>query len=196
MFSFEIDVVAITVAVIGALGFLYQKVVVPFARRLKQLINASVRVAESATKIDVIYTQMFTNGGGTMRDAINRIENRIAIVEKKQSVHIMDTPHALFESDQKGKFTTVNRTFCRWVNMSESELIGNGWINAVHEHERDILIDLWRKSVENEVEFRKETKLVSINDDVIEVTINAKPMRGADGSLLGYIGSIEKEDEE
>lgn len=58
-------------AVCGALSVIFHTVVKPVLRWGRRIENA----------VTIVEANMFRNGGSSMRDAINRIEERITVVE-------------------------------------------------------------------------------------------------------------------
>lgn len=183
-FEVSVDVVALVTIGVAAITLTYKKVVKPSFIWSKSIID-------SLGKIDAIHEQMFTNGGKTLRDAVNRIENRITLLEKQQNIYIMDTPHGVFNSNKDGRFTTVNRTLCRMTGKTEGELLGNGWINSVSERDRERVVDSWKYAIENEIEFSTSFDITDTDGFQFRVRCTANPMKSADGKLLGYLGIID-----
>lgn len=183
-FEVSVDVVALLTICMAAVTFTYKKVVKPSFLWSKSIID-------SLGKIDAIHEQMFTNGGKTLRDAVNRIENRITLLENQQNIYIMDTPHGVFNSNKEGKFISVNRTLCRMTGKTEGELLGRGWINSVAEYDRERVDDSWKYALEHEIEFSTSFDITDIDGAHFKVKCTANPMKSADGKLLGYLGIID-----
>lgn len=58
-------------AVVGSLGVIFQTLIRPIIKWAKRIEKA----------VSIVESNMVNNGGSTMRDAIDRIENRITKVE-------------------------------------------------------------------------------------------------------------------
>ena len=58
-------------AVVGALGIIFHTVIQP-------VVKWATRIEQA---VSLVESNMFKNGGSSMRDAINRIEERITFVE-------------------------------------------------------------------------------------------------------------------
>ena len=58
-------------AVVGSLGVMFQTLIRPIIKWAKRIEKA----------VSIVESNMVNNGGSTMRDAIDRIENRITKVE-------------------------------------------------------------------------------------------------------------------
>jgi PAS domain S-box-containing protein len=182
--DFSVDIVAIVTACAGVLVFAYNRIIRP-------LYLWSSNVIDSLHKINAIHEQMFTNGGKTMRDAVNRIENRLTLLEKQQAVYIMDTPEGIFQSDEKGELIYVNRTICRMTGMTERELLGNGWLNCISETDRERVDKAWEYALANQIEFNATFDIVPLNNGVVTVSCTANPLRTIDNRLMGYMGLID-----
>lgn len=180
----SLDLVAACTVGLAAVAYTYRKVIRPSFEWSKKMFD-------SFGKIDAIHEQMFTNGGKTMRDAVNRIENRLTLLEKQQSIYIMDTPHGVFNTSPDGKFTYVNRTLCRMTGKSENELTGAGWMNSVSEGDRDRIHKSWEYALSNEIELVTTFYMVDVDGSEFKVKCTANPMRSADGKIIGYLGIID-----
>jgi PAS domain S-box-containing protein len=181
----SVDAVAVIAAIFGSAAFIYRKLLLPMYRWTSSMV-------ESLDKINVIHEQMFTNGGSTLRDAVNRIENRINLVEKKQGIYILDTPHGVYESNSNGEITSVNRTLCRITGKTENEILGNGWLTSVSENDRERVDDAWNYAIGNQIEFLTTYDMISSDGEVFKVKTQANPIKSSDGRLMGYIGIIDR----
>lgn len=189
MFS-NIEISFDLVAFLGGAGVVSYYV---YTKALRPFFNWTVKLVDSVSKIDVIYAQMFTNGGSTVRDSLNRIENRIAVVERKQTVYIMDTHNGSYESDAKGNLISVNRTYCRWTGRSEQELTGHGWLNTISEDDRLRVDEAWGYAVDNEIELELSYTMVNTDGKEFNVKCKAIPIKSGVGILIGYFGTIDKD---
>lgn len=181
----SVDAAAVTLGIFGSIAFVYKKAIVPMFRWTSSMVN-------SLEKIDNIHEQMFTNGGSTLRDAVNRIEYRINLLEKKQGIYILDTPHGVYESNEDGEVTSVNRTMCRLTGKTENEILGNGWLTSVAEHDRERVDDAWKYAIVNNIEFKTIYDMISSDGDMFKVRTQANPIKTSDGKLIGYIGIIDR----
>jgi PAS domain S-box-containing protein len=180
------DVAALT-ALLGTSAFLFhRKVVLPLLAFIKEVGNTK-------KKIDKIYTEMAPNGGSTIRDAITRIEMRLVGVEQKQNVYLLEAPAGMFESNQDGRFISVNRTLCTLVGRIEGELTGMGWINSVAEEDRDRVFDKWTKCIKEKMEYHDRFNMKHKGGEVFSVNAVAYPMEHPNSkAIIGWLGTITK----
>ena len=180
----SLDVVGIATGSIAVIAFAHRAVIKPAFQKINKLVD-------SYEKIDVIYSQMFTNGGSTLRDVVNRIDNRITLVEKKQTVYMNDTKEGIFQTNPKGEFTSVNRTMCRFLGKMESDLLGNEWLNSIAQEDRVNVDENWDYAINNQIEFNMTFDVVDCDHKRHAVRCKATPIRSSDGGLIGYIGMVD-----
>jgi PAS domain S-box-containing protein len=183
--QFELDIIAMITAIGGLLWYVNKRYVRPW------FVNQSLMFL-AIPKIEKIYEQVTPNGGSSFRDAVDRIEVITVGLEQKLSAYMMDTRHGIFETDDKGNYIWVNRTYCRMLGKRESEMLGKSWVNCVHEDERDRVLKSWNYALENTIEFNLIFKMVTNDGVILPVHAHANPMTNGKKVLIGYLGIIEE----
>jgi len=171
----------------AAVATAWIKVVVP-------TINFVKKIKKSFDVIEAMSEQFATNGGSSLRDAINRIEARQILQEQRHKLLSMDAPFAIFETSPSGDFVDVNRTFCRWVGRSTEELLTKGWLNTLSPAWRDTVFEEWQNSVSQQREFSMKFRLIDLENDTLPVFGTAFPLYDSKKNLVGWIGMIYKVD--
>jgi len=77
---------------------------------------------------EVVNRELTPNGGGSIKDAVARIDHRVASVEGKHRAMLIHSPMPMFEADEYGHCCMVNRAFVRLVGKDLSEVAGWGWM--------------------------------------------------------------------
>lgn len=147
-------------------------------------------ISKILNSIEGIKLQLEPNGGGSMRDAIDRIEARIITHEQRQRLVLMDSPIAIFETDANGGCVYVNRTYSRWTGRSLEDLQGMGWINVISLENRDEVMKEWNKALKQIREFSMAYNMVTINGESIRIQCNAFPMFDSKKNLTGWLGIV------
>lgn len=182
----SLDVFTISASIAALFIFLY--------KTLGKKIMKFLPDIDTKEKISKIYTELHPNGGGSIKDTINRIELRLVNVEQKQNVYLLEGPQGIFEADKNGRYITVNRTFCRMVNKTEKELLGMGWMNSINKDDREEVFDAWMTAVQNKMEFIGKFKIINNDDNIVQVNTIAYPMENPiTKEIIGWIGTITKE---
>jgi len=187
--SFEIDPLHYLIA-FGSLMFAFYKVFIkPKLAKWSHAIDNINKIPEVVEVVTKIKQEVFANGGGSLRDSVDRIEKRIVTVEQKQDIVLADYRHGVYETDASGKWTNVNRTLCRTLICTEIDLLGKGWMNFFEKEG----IERLNHAMSNEIELKMVCNIKRTDGGVISVMITANPLRSnVNKSLIGYLGTIDE----
>jgi PAS domain S-box-containing protein len=187
--QFEIDPLHYIIAGGALLLTLYRIALRPKLNRLHNIIDNINKIESISSTVLDMKKELFANGGSSLRDSVDRIETRIVTVEEKQNIYLMDAKHGLFETNETGRWITVNRTLCRMLNATEKELLGNGWINFIGAES----VNRFNHCMANEVEYKQISTMVTTEGNHIMVSITANPLRSTlNKKLIGYLGTIDE----
>lgn len=91
--------------------------------------------------------QFKPNGGSSLRDAINRIEHKVAQIDLTQKTYLdIDSAHPIFQTDHQGHVIWANRAYTTLVERPIEEILGTGWELIVPQNERDKIRDEWYRA--------------------------------------------------
>lgn len=160
----------------------------------KPIVQGFKRISEVYIAVDNINKEFQRNGGGSLRDAVDRIEKTTTHQEERQRILLGLVPFGVIETDTKGHVTFVNRTYLRWTGKEEHELLGEGWVSIIHPDDRERIVREWREAVEQLRSFESRFKLISANGASYIVYSRAIPMysKQVGRPILGYVAIIAK----
>jgi len=141
-------------------------------------------------KIQLMADEFRPNGGSTLRDAINRIEEKVTVQEQKTVALIKSLPLGTWISDSKGKCIDLNRSLCKITGRTESELKGDNWSNWLHPNCKENVIEEWNRCVTGDLNFEMEYSFVLPNNKTQKVHGVAYQLRDASGKLIGFLGTL------
>lgn len=141
-------------------------------------------------KVLIISEEFRPNGGSTLRDAINRIEDKIALQEQKTVAIIKSLPLGTWVSDKNGKCIDVNKSLCSIMKRTESEIKGDNWSNWIFPAEKDEVFDEWNRCVKNMMNFDMVYRYVLPDGKVQKVHGIAYQLRTDKGDLVGFLGTL------
>lgn len=184
----------IATAILAVWG-LWVKVIKPWieeSRKSREEITKAIAYIEGISeKLEKVSKELQPNGGGSIKDQVKQIANDIKImrVEKDATFYLSKEPS--FKSDEKGYYTSINYSLGQLVGVSESELLGLGWLNYIALEDKDRIWEEW----ENIMESGKEISLFygiknPTTMEVIPVKCRAVINRDND-KILSVIGTIE-----
>ena len=188
-FQFEIDPIHYIIAIGAMFVTVYKVFVKPRVKRWQELLDNIDRIGDVYNSVQLIRKEVFPNSGGSFRDAVDRIETRIILLEQKHNIVLRDARHGLFETDVYGRWVDVNRTLCRMIGATEKELLGFGWKNFTD----PVTAEKFHQAITNEIEFRASSIIRDTDGNNISVTVIASPLRSSlNKKLIGYLGTIDE----
>ena len=141
-------------------------------------------------KVQVIAGEFRPNGGSTLRDAINRIEQKLSMQEQTVTAIIKSFPVGTWTSDKYGKCVDVNKTLCKIMNRTESEIKGDNWSNWIHPDEKDDVFEEWKRCVENMINFDMTYRYILPDGTEQKVHGMAYQLRDEKNELMGFLGTL------
>ncbi|WP_416396734.1 EAL domain-containing protein [Allohahella sp. A8] len=99
-------------------------------------------------------------------------------------------PAGIFRSDVEGECIYTNSRLAQMYGMRSKQILGSGWINAVHVHDRRYVAELWRTTSRQGVAFDAEYRVSRPDGRVVWVTTQAAPERSDDGTVIGFVGVV------
>jgi PAS domain S-box-containing protein len=98
-------------------------------------------------------------------------------------------PIGIYLTDPDGACTYANRQWNRMGGLLPGEALGDGWVRGVHQADRERVLAAWQRCVAARRGFAQEYRMVDDGGVVRWVSCRAVPLRGADGEVLGYVGT-------
>lgn len=161
------------------------------ARRALRVAMAAVpqQIEKLAAAVGGIEKQVRPNGGGSLMDAVTRIEtcslqHGAAIEEVRASITSIDAivraqsdlaVDGSFECDPTGANTWVNMTYARMLGVGRLDLLGNAWKNYVSPEDRPVFLPANAAALAEHRTFSGRCRMVRSDGDIIEVDVTIIP---------------------
>ena len=100
-----------------------------------------------------------------------------------------EVPAGIFEADAAGGHVYVNERLCVIAGRPASQLLGDGWVEAVHPEDRDRVVARWAAFVADREEWGTEFRVVTPSGVVRHVAVSARALYDDDGTARGFLGS-------
>ena len=124
-------------------------------------------------------------------ERLRELESELASLRARTQVLVEGSPLGIFFDDAHDKCVFVNRTFCEMMELSEAEALGDGWAGTVHPEDLPGLLRERARAVAEGVPlFRAEYRYACASGRVGWVEEQTRPVHGADGRILGYVGTV------
>lgn len=140
-------------------------------------------------KLKKILAETKTNGGSSLRDQLNRIEQYVTHLTLWTEAGQHLTAKPMFKSDQNGKFIWINTAFARMVGVGLEDLKGLGWLSFISDADQAKISKEWDESVADGRRFEAVFSIRnSYSREEKRVKAQAFPVQ-ANTSVLGFIGT-------
>lgn len=154
----------------------------------------------SFKQLDQIASEFRTNGGSSLRDVVNRLDETLLNVrddaikmEARQWAIVATLKDPIFEANEVGEYVRANPAYLALVERSVEEISGNGWENVILPEDRSRVWGEWHDAVVRMRTFETSYRVRSTSGAVYQVTCVAVPYFAPDekSNLLGYLGRFD-----
>lgn len=111
--------------------------------------------------------------------------------EEKFRMLIEFSPVGIFLDDAQGNAIFINKKCAELVGMPAEKALNLDWVPAIHPRDRERVTTEWAKAVKNGEEFHQEYRWVHSDGEVVWTLGDIVPVRGSDGEVLVYIGTLK-----
>lgn len=154
------------------------------------------QICQMSKDITYIVSEVRTNGGTSIKDALVRNEQALARIEAMshsnveiQKARMDNDPQLIFITDSEGNCLWVNRSYSRLSGRGIDELKGSGWINVITPDEREEVKELWYEAAESNREFEMRVTYQDTLGKKFQVDIRSYKMTSPNGETTGYMGA-------
>jgi PAS domain-containing protein len=128
------------------------------------------------------------NGGNSLRDVMNRMENSLNHTEQKIRIISSSLGIAYFEANSKGEYTFVSKKWMDITDFTFEQAVGSGWLSIVDKDMRKEMKEEWLSCIDQKREFHFNTALNT--EGYKAVSIVAWPIKNMDGSIEKFFGIL------
>lgn len=126
-----------------------------------------------------------------VEDTVRQRTAELAASEGRFRSLAASSPLGIFQTDPEGK-TVYSNAKCQLIlELSEENLMGEGWARALHPENRDNVYREWFDCVHRCEAFSKEIKLLTLQGNVKWIYCHSSVIRSDGGHVLGYVGTVE-----
>jgi PAS domain S-box-containing protein len=185
---------ALIAGTMGALAVIWKFLgirIINFAEGIIYMFNAKEANETIERKLDDIMLQLVPNGGSSIKDSLNRIEDTQHFLGSFMKTQLHSHNKALFETNELGDVIWVNRPHSRLTGFQLTEMLGAGWINLIAPECRTGVLDKWNRAIAKGREFDESLWYIK-TDNVTRylVRVHAYPIHHRDGKTAGYLGDV------
>ncbi len=128
----------------------------------------------------------------TARNITERKRSELAVRQNQAELQAVNdaSPLGLIRADQDGKCTYVNRTFEAITGMGRDAALGDGWFDAVHPNDREMLRASLRHLNQTQQAFQETLRCVHPDGKIVWTSIKVAPIV-IDNAIAGYVGTLD-----
>ena len=121
-----------------------------------------------------------------------RDKAELEVFESEQRYHTLTevSPVGIFRSDTTGHTTFVNSSWSEISGLSFEESIGNGWLDAVHEDDKQEILNGWKNPTYIGEKSMSEYRFVRPDGSIAWVMGQTIPEKNKKNEIIGYIGTV------
>ena len=159
--------------------------------RIPAALDAIASIESIDQRLTLITKQVMPNGGSSMPDSMKRIEAKLQDNSNKaeaigKTVNLMaatmratsntNPRMATFEASPLGALIDANKTYLRWTGRQLNEMLGWGWINTVHQEDREQVRHEWLQAIADVRTSVMKYRIVDEDGEVLHVEVTTTPI--------------------
>lgn len=142
-------------------------------------------------KLDILIKEFKPNGGSSLKDQINRLENAMSLSEAQRLLLLNNVNNGVWASDVNGNCIWANEPLIKSVQGTVDDFVGTNWENIIYPPDRQKVSDEWMRAIRQKRDFNLHYRLYKLHDNTpVEVHGIATPARNFDGKVTGWNGVI------
>lgn len=119
------------------------------------------------------------------------IERELRAANARYLTLIDSTSSVLWTTDAAGQFVEHQSSWERFTGQSWAEHKGNGWINAVHEDDREELMSRWNAALATRSKYHIEARFWNaVTQSYHHSLAEAAPVLSDDGDVIEWVGKV------
>lgn len=128
----------------------------------------------------------------TARNITERKRSELEVRRNQAELQAVNdaSPLGLVRADAEGKCTYVNRTFEAITGMPRETALGDGWFEAVHPNDREMLRASLRHLTQTQQAFQETLRCVHPDGKIVWTSIKVAPIV-VDNVISGYVGTLD-----
>ncbi len=149
-------------------------------------------VFNNCIRIDDPVTGKQIATGAVMRDLRPELAAKKALAESEQLLKDITAaaPTALWMSDEKGYLTYVNKTWIDWTGISFENNLGEGWLQAILEEDREKAKNKFLDDIREKLQYEVEFRILHADGKLHNCIASGGPQFRMGGQFSGYIGAF------
>lgn len=104
-------------------------------------------------------------------------------------------PHIMWLTDAEGSLEYINRRGYDLLGLTPEDMSGWGRLRVVHPDDTAIARDTWQSAIREGATYQVEYRVRTVAGDYRWMVAQALPLRGSDGQIFGWAGTLTDVDD-
>ena len=104
-------------------------------------------------------------------------------------------PHVVWLTDAEGSLEYINRRGYDLLGLTPEDMSGWGRLRVVHPDDAAIARDTWQSAIREGATYQVEYRVRTVAGDYRWMVAQALPLRGSDGQIFGWAGTLTDVDD-
>jgi PAS domain S-box-containing protein len=124
--------------------------------------------------------------------ANERQQAESALREREELFRVLVTsaPVGIFQTNAQGDCLYVNQKWQEMTGLTTQQALGQGWIEALHPSDRDLIFAEWYEAAQTAKEFSLESRFITPQGQITWVEGKAVPLYDETGEISGYLATV------
>lgn len=182
-------------AVLGALAGIWKMAALPFYNKwIKPIQESEIHRTTFAEKLNQIHctveginSELKTNGGESLKDAVGRIETKVDYANSKLKFRDQLSVNPVFEMDSNASCIFANRTLCSVLEIDESDFLGRRWLSVLsNKMDKAHILQEWMDAISNKIPISIVFEF-TVNGSNKKFLVRAEPAMNRKNELQGFM---------
>lgn len=165
-----------------------------YRKLLKPAHAFMTRLGTAIESIEKIEKEVTYNGGGSIKDSVNRIETRLFVQDYKIGIMFDNQDNlAVAELGIDHKVVWVNETYVDWMGLTSDEASDFGFLDAIDQSDRDMVRGRCIEAVDRGVKMNIRFGITNVTTGKRRiVTSETRPLHMRDGQIVKWITAMRE----
>jgi len=121
---------------------------------------------------------------------LKKAKNALQESEEKFRILTVSSPVGMFLDDAQGNAIYINGKCAELIGMPAEEALNLDWVPSIHPDDRERVTAEWSRAFQTGGEFHQEYRWVHTDGRIVWTLGDIVPVRGSDGEVIVYIGTL------
>ena len=119
-------------------------------------------------------------------------QSNVYLQNSEEDFHalVLASTHVVWKAEGNG-YIEASPSWCEFTGQSPEQMVGRGWLNALHPDERGQVLQAWEQAIATQNPLLSEHRARRNDGEYRYCVLHGVPVLRADGSLRNWIGTLK-----